>query len=402
MKKNLKIGLFGYGVVGQGVYDILSKNKNLGEVVNICVKNPKKRRNLPMSHFTFDKNDILNNPEIEMIVEVIDNADDAYDIISQALIKGKRVVTANKKMLAEHLVELVRLQQEQNVSLLYEGSSCGSIPIIRNLEEYYDNELLYSVRGIFNGSSNYILSKIYKDNLDFDIALKQAQDLGFVESDPTLDLAGFDALYKLCIITAHTYGIFVKPEDVLHVGIMNFSRFDMQFAKEKGFKIKPVCNVKKVGDDKVTMFVIPQFVPQESNLYNVENEYNAVVVEAAFSDKQIFIGKGAGGHATGSAVISDISANLYDYKYAYKKYYQPSKIQYTTDVEIEIYLRYYDERNLQYFNFEKISERYEGRDFNYVIGTITIDNLIKINQKINTADIQVIQTWKSTSFKGNA
>lgn len=400
MKKNLKIGLFGYGVVGQGVYEILTQNKTFGaEVVKICVKDRKKRRNLPESYFTFEKDDILSNPEIDLIIEVINDADAAYQIITTALINGKRVVTANKKMLAEHLAELVRLQQEQNVSLLYEGSSCGSIPIIRNLEEYYDNELLYSIRGIFNSSSNYVLSKVYNENIDFDIALKKAQDLGFAETDPTLDLAGYDALFKLVIIAAHAYGVFVKPEDVLNAGIMNFSQFDMQFAKEKGYKIKLVSTVRKVGEDKVCMFVLPEFISDDRQLYNVEYEYNAVVVEAAFSDKQFFQGKGAGGHPTGSAIFSDISANMYDYKYGYKKYYQQNKLSYTTDLEIEIYLRYYDDKNLSYFKFEKITERYAGQDFNYVIGTIKIENLLSIKDYLNTADIQVINTGRLNNIK---
>jgi homoserine dehydrogenase len=400
MKKNLKIGLFGYGVVGQGVYEILTQNKNFGaEVVKICVKDRKKRRNLPESNFTFEKNDILQNPDIDLIIEVINNADDAFEIITTALKNGKRVVTANKKMLAEHLEELVNLQQEKNVSLLYEGSSCGSIPIIRNLEEYYDNELLYSIRGVFNSSSNYVLSKVYNENIDFDIALKKAQDLGFAETDPTLDLAGYDALFKLVIIAAHAYGVFVKPEEVLNAGIMNFSQFDMQFAKEKGYKIKLLSTVRKVGDDKVAMFVLPEFITEDRQLYNVEYEYNAVVVEAAFSDKQFFQGKGAGGHPTGSAIFSDISANMYDYKYGYKKFHQEHKLTYTTDLLIEIYLRYYDEKNLNHFNFEEITERYYGKDFNYVIGTIKIENLLKIKNILNTSDIQVINTGRLNKIK---
>lgn len=401
MKTNLKIGLFGYGVVGQGVYEILKQNTCLGaEVVKICVKNRKKRRNLPEEMFTFEKEDILQNPDIDLIVEVINNADDAFEIITTALKNGKRVVTANKKVLAEHLEELVTLQAELNGSLLYEGAACGSIPIIRNLEEYYDNELLYSVRGVFNSSSNYILSKVHNENLDYDIALKQAQDLGFVETaDPALDLAGFDALYKLVIVAAHAYGVIVNPDEVLHGGIMNFSQFDMQFAKEKGYKIKLVSTARIVGNDKVAMYVLPEFITPERRLYNVEYDYNAVVVEASFSDKQTFQGKGAGGHPTGSAIFSDISANYYDYKYSYKKRNLGKKLSYTTDLEIEIYLRYFDEKNLAHFHFEKITERYSGKDFNYVIGTIKISNLIKINDKLNTSDIQVINTGRLNAVK---
>ena len=175
MSKKLKIGLFGFGVVGQGLYDIIkTKNLNL-EIVKIAIKDPHKERSLPMELFTTDKNVLLNNPEINTIVELINDTEAAFDIVSTALSTGKNVVSASKKMLAIHLQELIDLQHKYGTSLLYEASVCGSIPIIRNLEEYYDNELLHSISGIFNGSSNYILSKGYNENMDYGSALKLAQ-----------------------------------------------------------------------------------------------------------------------------------------------------------------------------------------------------------------------------------
>ncbi len=396
MNKPVKIGLFGYGVVGHGVFEILNNN-TLGfavEVVKICVKNREKPRDISMDHFTFDRYEILDNPDIELIVEVINDAEAAYEIATESLIRGKNVVTANKKMLAEHLAELIRLQQEQNVSLLYEGSTCGSIPLIRTLEEYYDNELLYSVSGIFNSSSNYIVSRIFKDNLDFDIALKQAQDLGFMESNTFLDLSGMDGLYKVCIVAAHAYGVFVKPEFVLNHGIQNLNDHDIQYAKEKGLRIKTVSVVRKVSDNAVTMFSMPQFIPRGHKLYFVENELNAVIVETSFSDQQFYMGKGAGGHAIASAILSDISANMYHYKYAYKKYHNVKKMEYATNIELEVYLRYFDEKNVQLFQFDKITERYYGQDFNYVVGTVKLENLLKNKTRLNSADILMVWTGK--------
>lgn len=396
MSKPIKIGLFGYGVVGHGVFEILSNN-NLGfavEVVKICVKHRDKKRDISMDHFTFDRFEILDNPEISLIVEVINDAEAAHEIATESLMRGKNVVTANKKMLAEHLAELIRLQQEQNVSLLYEGSTCGSIPLIRTLEEYYDNELLYSVSGIFNSSSNYIVSRIFKDNLDFDIALKQAQDLGFMESDTFLDLSGMDGLYKVCIVAAHAYGVFVKPEFVLNHGIQNLNDYDIQYAKEKGLRIKTVSVVRKVNDNAVTMFSMPQFIPRGHKLYFVENELNAVIVETSFSDQQFYMGKGAGGHAIASAILSDISANIYNYKYAYKKYHNVKKMEYATNIELEVYLRYFDEKNVTLFQFDKITERYYGQDFNYVVGTVKMENLLKNKTRLNSADILMVWTGK--------
>ncbi|MFQ3575574.1 MAG: homoserine dehydrogenase [Cytophagales bacterium] len=394
MNSGLKIGLFGYGVVGHGVYDILSKNEQIGKIIKICVKDRNKRRDLPMSHFTFDQNELLESTDINLIVEVIDDAEAAFHIVCQAMKNGKNVISANKKMIAKNWDTLIKLQKETGVSLLYEASSCGSIPIIRNLEEYYDNELLYSVSGIFSGSCNYILTRMFQESLDFDIALKQAQDMGFVEKDPTLDLLGLDALYKLVIISAHAYGVYVNPENILNHGILNLSSHDVQFAKEKGKLIKLVSYVGKIDSERIVLFTIPQFIDSSYEFHHVEHENNAVMVEAVFSDKQLFIGKGAGAHPTGSAVLSDISANRYDYKYEYKKYFSNKKAIYSTSIELEVYFRYYDEKNLNHFQFEKITEKYFGKDYNYVIGNIKLDNLISNKEKLNSADIQLICTGK--------
>ncbi len=322
-REKLRIGLFGYGCVGQGLHDVLNSSSGLkADIVRICVKDRNKKRRIPMSNFTFDKNDILNDQSINLVVELIDDADEAFNIVTAAMKNGKNVVSANKVMVARHFRELVDLQAKYKVSLLYEASAGASIPIIRNLEEYYDNELLHSLRGILNGTTNYVLTRMHNEGMDYSLALKEAQALGFAESDPTLDVEGWDAKYKLCIITGHAYGLFLEPEEVFHYGINKISTFDIRYAKEKGLKIKLVPYVGKTNENTITSFVLPRFISCDKYLYNVDNEYNGVITEAAFADKQFFSGKGAGGHATGSAVLSDISANSYGYRYEYKKYQQ--------------------------------------------------------------------------------
>src|SRR5665213_1605482 len=210
MSKKLNIGLFGFGVVGQGLYDIIkTKHLNL-EIKKIAIKDAHKQRSLPSHLFTTDRDELLNNPEINTIVELINDTEAAFEIVSRALSSGKNVVSSSKKMIALHLKELIALQHKHGPSLVYGGAVCGSIPIIRNLEEYYDNELLHSISGIFNGSSNYILSKGFIENLDYNTALRQAQELGFAETDPTSDVGGFDAKYKLVIAAAHAYGVAVS------------------------------------------------------------------------------------------------------------------------------------------------------------------------------------------------
>ncbi|PWJ42509.1 homoserine dehydrogenase [Sediminitomix flava] len=373
MTRDVKIGLFGFGCVGQGLYDVLNNSKNFrADISKIVVKNKDKERPLPSKYFSFDKDEVLKNPEINLITELIDDVDQAYDIVTNALKNGKNVVSANKKMIAENLEELVSLQKEYDTSLLYEASACASIPIIRTLEEYYDNELLYSVRGIFNGSSNFILSKMFNEGLEYQDVLKEAQDLGFAETDPTLDVGGFDAKYKLVIIICHSYGLFVDPKEIFNYGIQNLTAFDMQYAKEKGLKIKQIARVYKTPEDEVVGYVMPQFVKPTDDLYKVDNEYNGVVVEAAFSDKQFFKGKGAGGHPTGSAVLSDISANRYDYKYEYRKRKTDAFMRFTNDATLDVYFRYDKGVALDESKFIEINERYQGAENAFVIGKVNL------------------------------
>lgn len=367
--------MFGFGVVGQGLYDIIkTKNLNL-EIKKFVIKNADKKRSLPADLFSTDAEAILGDPQINTVVELIDDAEAAYRLTVRALKSGKNVVSANKKMIAGHLEELVDIQHEYGTSLLYEGAVCGSIPIIRNLEEYYDNELLHSVSGIFNGSSNYILSKVFNENQLYADALKKAQELGFAETDPTLDVGGYDPKFKVCIVASHAYGIYVKPDDVFNIGIDKLGQQDIRFAKEKNFKIKLIPTAKEIDGNKVVLYVLPRLVGKESMLYNVENENNGVLVKAAFADEQFFYGKGAGGHPTGSAVLSDIAALRYGYRYEYKKHLESSALNYSQDYLIKVYLRYTDDQLIEKLNFSEITERYYAADFKYVIGHINLQQI---------------------------
>ena len=369
------MGIFGFGVVGQGLYNVLNETRGIkAEIVKICVKDRNKKRSLPDHYFTFEKEEILENPEVDVVLELIDDPIAAYEIVTTALKNGKAVVTANKKMVADNMTELFELQKKHQVPLLYEGSCCASIPIIRNLEEYYDNDLLSAVEGIFNGSTNYILTKIFSENKSFSDALNEAQELGYAESDPSLDVEGYDAKYKLCIILTHAFGLFVEPESIFNYGIQNISDFDIKFAREKGFKIKLAAKSRKI-DDKVVAMVIPQFVSEKSELYKVEREFNAVIVEGAFSEHQFFIGKGAGGYPTGSAVLSDISALTYNYKYEYKKTTQDTDLKLSSDYKLAIYLRFNNPDSIDKNDFISIHEEYKARENHYIIGEINFEKL---------------------------
>ena len=242
--------------------------------------------------------------------------------------------------------------------------------------------------------SNYVLTRMYDEGMDYSDALKEAQDKGFAESDPTLDVEGWDAKYKLCIITGHAYGLFLDPDDVFHYGINKISKFDIQHAREKGFKIKLVPFVGKTGDNKITSYVLPRFISSDKYLYNVDNEYNGVITEAAFADRQFFSGKGAGGHATGSAVLSDISANSYGYRYEYKKYQQGTVPAYTRDFKIEIYLRYHNEKDRKLFGFKEVSEYFSSKLYKYVIGVVNLERLYELRDILRDLDVFIVHTGR--------
>jgi homoserine dehydrogenase len=385
-RKQLNIGLFGFGVVGHGLYEVLEKTPALkASIKNICVKNKDKQREISAEHFTYDKNDILNDEDINVVVELIDDADAAFEIVSAALKKGKAVVSANKKMVAEHFLELLELQREYNVPLLYEAAACASMPIIRNLEEYYDNDLLDSIEGIVNGSTNYILTKTFAENLSYNDALKQAQDLGFAESNPILDTGGFDAKYKLLILLAHSFGYIASPDEIFNLGIDNIGELELKYAKEKGLKIKLVAQAFKGVGNTISAFVTPKFVTPEDKLYNVDDVFNGVITKTYFADTHFFVGRGAGAYPTASAVLSDISALSYDYKYEYKKISREENLILSNEAELKVLVRHKKEdAEALKLAFNEVEEAYLNNHSGYITGDITLNNLIQLQQQFGT------------------
>src|ERR1700754_1400110 len=253
--KQLTIGLFGFGVVGEGLYKVLQQTPSLkASIKKVCIKNPGKKRDAPDDLFTTDRDAILSDPSINVVVEVINESGPAFEIVSEALRNGKSVVSASKKMIAEHLPELLELQRQTGESFLYESAACASIPVIRNLEEYYDNDLLHSINAIVNGSTNFILTKMFEEGLDFKQALILAQQLGFAESNPKLDVEGYDAVNKWAFLLTHAYGIIESPENILFTGIQNINGGDAIVAREKNYEIKLVAQAKKLNSGKVAAF----------------------------------------------------------------------------------------------------------------------------------------------------
>lgn len=392
-EKKISVALFGFGCVGQGLYDVLNHSEVLqANIRGIGVKDRTKKRSVEQSLISYESNDILDRKDVDVVVEMITDTEEAYKIASTAMRNGMHVVSASKKMLATYFDELYRIQVETGKALIYEGSAGGSIPIIRTLEEYYDNELLSSLRGILNGTTNYILTRMELENKDYGEVLKDAQDSGFAELDPWMDVAGFDTLYKTVLLSVHAFGVVLKPEDVLNLGIQNISFADIRYAKEKGLRIKLIGSAAKSGD-KFKVYVMPRFVKQDDELYKVVYEFNAVEVEGAYSCKQTFVGKGAGSHPTGSAVLSDISALTYDYKYGYRKLKKleknhggknPGNAVLDNDFTIKVYIRFSDKSELKDIEIRNVVEEYKSAEVNFIIAEVGFASLFALKGNTET------------------
>ena len=342
-KQLLRIGLIGFGCVGQGFYDLLQRQPELGlAIARIAVKNPTKPRPLPAEHFSFHADELLDDPTLDLLVEVIDDPAEAFRLVSAALRQGRRVATANKAMLARHLPELVQLQAEFGGTLLYEAAVCGSIPVVRTLDSYFSHEPLHAVSGIFNGSSNYVLTRMSEEGSDYGPALAEAQAQGFAETDPALDMGAFDPRAKAVILAAHAYGVFLNAEEVLNLGIEGIGAADIARATARGCRIKVVAAVQRLPNGHVTALVTPQLVDATSPLFAVEHEFNGVAVEAAYAGRQFLTGRGAGGHPTGSAVLADVLALQRGLRYAYAKRATASEPQLTHGLDVDAYVSHPD------------------------------------------------------------
>ncbi len=375
-----KIGIFGFGVVGQGLYNILQHYPNLGiHIDKIGVKHPDKERSLPADYFTYNRRDIIDDPHIELIAELTDDEEGGYAIVAEALKAGKKVVSANKKMLARNLPDLLQLQQIHDGYLLYEAAVCGSIPVIRTLSDYFGNEQLRSISGIFNGSSNYILSKIFNEHQDYATALKEAQEKGYAESDPTLDVGGHDAKYKLAIAAHHAFGITVDPETLPTFGIQNVTAFAEKQVRQHGQKLKLVSTAYRTANGGVGLLVIPQLVGKGERLYDVDEEYNALTIDAPFSGQQFFVGQGAGAHPTGSAVLSDIVAALEGYQYPGKAH---EGLAIDAEESIDVYASFNRDASVTSLPFQTVYSQAEGVEGRSVTGSVRLQDLSTRQEEI--------------------
>ena len=309
----VNIAVLGYGTVGSGVVEVIntnheSINKRAGQEINI--KYVLDLRDFPgdpvQEVLVHDYEIIANDPEVDIVVEVMGGIEPAYTFVKRALESGKSVCTSNKALVAKHGPELMEIAKEKNINFLFEASCGGGIPIIRALNGSLTADEVDEITGILNGTTNYMMYKMATEGSDFDVVLKEAQQKGYAEADPTADVEGYDACRKIAILSSLAYGKFLNYENVYTEGITKITPEDMVYAEELGMTIKLLGTSRKLGADTFTALVAPFMVGQKSPLYSVNDVFNAVFVHGNMLGDAMFYGSGAGKLPTASAVVADV------------------------------------------------------------------------------------------------
>jgi len=314
-KKIINIGLMGLGVIGGGMVkvlmdkpDTLAREAGSKLVLKKVLEKDRAKHGalgIDRSIFTTKFEELVNDAEIDVVVELMGGEHPAFEYMMEALNHGKHVVTANKEVMSKHWAELLTAAGDHQVVLRCEASVGGGIPLIAPFQEDLVANDVSAIYAIVNGTTNYILTRMAKEGIDFAVALKNAQELGYAEANPTNDIEGIDAAYKLAILTTIAFGTEVKPENIYHEGISRLQARDFRYARELGYAIKLLA-IAKGDNDSVEARVHPVFIPEDSLLAKVDGVYNAILVEGDLVGQVIFYGQGAGPRATSSAVVSDI------------------------------------------------------------------------------------------------
>lgn len=388
----LKIALIGLGNVGYGLYQILQRQlPNNIQLTEIVVKNKNKPRPIDANKLAYDYQSTIGRTDIDVVVEATDDATASLDIARKTLASGKSLITANKRMLAEHADELLELARKNNVALLFEASAAGAVPVVNALYNFYAHDEVKRVEAILNGTSNYILTQLFQERLSFADAVQKAQLLGYAESDPTLDLNGSDAASKLALLAPAILGFSIVPTQIPFYGISHISAEDVRFAREKGLKIKLLASAFQV-DGAWQVSVIPHLVKTEHPLYSIENEQNGIYIESTFSGKQTLSGPGAGGLPTGHAIYGDLQALAHQKHYYYHpQHKEPSSIN---TAQVEVYVRYSNPKLPVLLGIESISEGFIDETFRYVIGYLPLSVIIEKKQLLDEDQAVLLATGK--------
>ena len=306
--KSLNIGIIGFGTVGTGVYNVLKSFKNI-KIKKIAVKNINKKRNIENfdeSLLTSNAYELVNNPEIDVIVEVAGGLDPAFDLLKTAIQNGKHIVTANKELLAKKGSELFKLAKEKKVVILYEAAVAGGIPIIFPIKTILCANKINKIAAILNGTTNYILTKMAEKELSYETALKQAQELGYAETDPTGDVEGFDAAYKIAILSTISFNKKVDINKIYREGITKITSQDIKSAKELGYTIKLIAMGQLLENGEIDVRVHPMLVAKKHLLAKIDNATNSIMLSGYPVGDLVFTGAGAGAEPTASSGVGDI------------------------------------------------------------------------------------------------
>lgn len=343
------IAVLGHGVVGSGVMEVVTshaesiKTRAKEEIKVKYVLDLKDFPGLPYSDlFVKDFNIILSDPEVSVVVEVMGGIHPAYDFVKSCLENGKNVVTSNKELVAAKGAELLAIAQKNNLNFLFEASVGGGIPIIRPISQCLAANEVSEIAGILNGTTNFILTKMIREQMDFADALKLAQDLGYAERDPAADIEGQDACRKICILASLTFGTHVYPESVHTEGITKVSLADVEYAYAWGGVIKLIGYVKMLDSGKIQIQVCPMFISRESQLANVDDVFNGIMVRGDATGDVVFYGKGAGKLPTASAVVADVIDCVKHFKARKYLFWEDAKENYVEDYkenETAMYVR---------------------------------------------------------------
>lgn len=306
------IAVLGYGTVGSGVVEVINTNQMIIDKKaneHIDIKYVLDLRDFPndsiQQKITHNFDDILNDSSIEVVVEVMGGLEPAYTFVKKALLSKKSVVTSNKELVAKYGYELIKVAQDNSVNFLYEASVGGGIPIIRPLNQALTADEIIEIEGILNGTTNFILTKMFEDGSEFEDVLKQAQENGYAERNPSADVEGYDAVRKIAILSSLAFGLHVDYEDIDTKGITNITKEDMTYVKYMDKQIKLIASSKKIGDN-IFARVSPKIIGNQNPLSTVNDVFNAIVVKGNMVGTLMFYGKGAGKLPTASAVVADV------------------------------------------------------------------------------------------------
>ncbi|MBV1758170.1 MAG: homoserine dehydrogenase [Dethiosulfatibacter sp.] len=335
--ETVKIGILGMGTVASGLINIMTSNQdiiqqktsNTFEIVKVLVKNLNKKRDvdLDQAKFTTDAHEIIGNENVDIVVELIGGIHPAFEYVRDALMNKKHVVTANKALIATHGEELENIARDYGVRLMYEASVGGGIPIINTMTNNLSVNDFTEISGIVNGTTNYILTQMTERGLEFDQAVKEAQEMGFAEADPSSDVEGDDAAYKIAILSYIGFGQRISLNDIPKEGITHVSKEDIKYADELGYVIKLIASSQK-RDNEIELRVHPTFIPKTHPLATVKNEFNAVLLKGNAVGEVMLYGKGAGSMTTGSAVLEDIIAIVKEKSTQSQQLLKPSSKKY--------------------------------------------------------------------------